>query len=552
MFIISVRMKQVTSLLLIISAIIYQPCNAKRVHLASNRNSTKVQVNNSCAPGFSGNPCKCDASDYKGMRCYKDRAYLTGDYWFGRCKNGVLCTGKCPLGFCTYNGSTDRQLPGSMSELDDYMCGSTRTGVLCGECRGNHSVSYHSSECASDNGCKYGPLLYIVSELIPLTVMFIIIIAFNISFTSGAVNGFIFFAQVQDWLATHPDLVFQRSWYAMIYRFVYQFFNFNFFGIEELSFCLWRGATVLDAMAFKYVTFTYALLLVFLCVCVMNSPRVKRCFPCLRPNTTCMRSTLIHGLTAFFVMCYSQCASVTFSILRSTSLFTKDYRFLRTVVFVNGQLSMFGPKHLKYALPALFFGSTILILPPIVLISYPLLCKILAQCNLSESEPVNCLARFVPMQLMDSFQSCFRNKVRFFAGLFFVYRLITQVIWSFGLGYDNFRVIYGSLTVMFILILALHAAVQPCKQRIHNVMDVVVFADLGTICALSLFDFQPRSVSGIQLALFYLPLVCLLSLGLFRVLKAVVRCCKTKCRSGQETNPLLLTESSDLPPLREE
>ena len=518
------------------------------------------QGNDSCAPGFSGTPCKCDAQKYKGMRCdcYRERAYINNGYWVGECENGILCTGKCPLGFCTYNQSTDLlELPGSVSELDDFMCGPTRTGVLCGECRANYSASYHSynNNCTPNEKCKYGLLLYIVSEFIPLTVMFLVVITRSFSFTSGAVNGFILFAQVQDTLGAHPSRAFPRRWYFLTDQFVYQFFNFNFFGFEELSFCLWRGATVLDTIAFKYVTIACALLLVFFCVYVTNSPRVKRCFPCLRPTT--MRSTLIHGLTAFFVMCYSQCAQVSFHVLRPTSLYGKGNCLLKTVVFASGQLRPFEPTHLKYAIPALFFMSTLLLLLPVVLMSY-LMCKILARCNLSESKPVIYISRVIPMQLLDSFQSTFRNEARYFAGLYFVYKLAPQIIWAITLGTDDYGVAYSSLTVMFILILALHAVVQPYKRRMHNVLDLLILADLATICALSLLNWQStdpnsyRIVSGIQLILLYLPLVCLLLMGLFKVLKAVVRYCKTKLRSRQETSPLLLTDSCDLPPLREE
>ena len=48
--------------------------------------------------------------------------------------------------------------------------------------------------------CNYGILFYVLSELLPLTLLLIAILVMNISFTSGAVNGFILFAQVIDLL----------------------------------------------------------------------------------------------------------------------------------------------------------------------------------------------------------------------------------------------------------------------------------------------------------------------------------------------------------------
>ena len=302
--------------------------------------SESLFVNSSldfCPPGFEGKNCEfCSALYYRGLlKCERNRSYVVHGYWVGKCENSILCTGNCPYGFCSYNGSKDYRLPGTVSELDQFICGDTRTGVLCGKCRPGYSVSYHSYtySCTSNN-CTYGWLLYIVSELLPLTVVFVLVIAFNISFTSGAINSFILFAQLQDSLAVHGDGIIHLpsgSFYFVIYKLIYRFFNFEFFSIEVLSFCLWKGAKVLDVVAFKYVTIVTGLALMFICVLVVNSSKAKNCFSCLRPTT--LKSALIHGLTTFFVICYSQCARVSSHILGPIVLTTKFNAYVKTVVF---------------------------------------------------------------------------------------------------------------------------------------------------------------------------------------------------------------------------
>ena len=58
-----------------------------------------------------------------------------------------------------------------------------------------HSIYY---DCHQDkDACNYGFVVYILAELLPVTIIFIIVIVFNISFTSGALNGFVFFRT--DW-----------------------------------------------------------------------------------------------------------------------------------------------------------------------------------------------------------------------------------------------------------------------------------------------------------------------------------------------------------------
>ena len=133
-----------------------------------------------------------------------------------------------------------------------------------------------------------------------------IIIVFNISFTSGATTGFILFAQVLDSLSLDANGVIQFpravSGITSAQRFFYRLFNLEFFSIEKLSFCLWEGATVLNAMAMKYVTVVFALGLV---LCVVFMMKIRKCH-CQRLSHQMLKSAVVHGLSAFFVMCYAQ------------------------------------------------------------------------------------------------------------------------------------------------------------------------------------------------------------------------------------------------------
>ena len=526
------------------------------------QSNTSSLLDTSCAPGFDGKPCQCRASEYRGLlKCDSKRAYITHGYWIGECENGTLCTGNCPFGFCSYNDSKDYRLPSTVSELDEYICGDTRTGALCGKCRPGYSVSYHSYifRCTPDANCKYSWLLYIVSELLPLIVFFIIVTVFNISFTSGAINSFILFAQLQDSLAIHDNGVahvyLANRYLISISEFAYRFFNFDFFSIEELSFCLWRGATTLDAMAFKYVTVVSGLILMLICVFVMNSLKVKRCLSCLRPST--LRSSLIHGLSAFFVMCYSQCARVSLRILTPGYLSKEEHRYVKTVVYRSGHLSMFEPVHLKYAIPAIFFSSTLLLLPPLVLILYPLLGKILDRFDLNESKIANFISRLVPMQLLDCFQSSFRDDMRFFAGFYFLYRVIVQAAYSYSRSLSEF---YCILEVFLIVILTLHAIVQPYKKKQHNVVDLLLFATLAVVNVFSLLNYHKASLDrqnsrfvkfsfAVQVVLIYLPLVCLIVAGSVKAWKLVGA--RAHCKKDN-SDPQNLLDTSTLPPLREE
>ena len=233
-----------------------------------------------CPPGFAndtGECTTCAAPKYLGIWMCNNtahRAYIIQGYWVGYCNDSTrtICTGHCLSGFCRYNGTKSTKglqlLPAHASELDSSICGPTRTGTLCGNCRAKHSVYYHSwsYKCGPNHNCHLGIFFYILSELLPLTIFFITVMVCNISFTSGATTGFILFAQVVDSISVDadgiiplPSLVFKVR---LAQRFVYRLFNLDFFSIEQLSFCLWERATVQNVLVMKYVTIAFALALV--------------------------------------------------------------------------------------------------------------------------------------------------------------------------------------------------------------------------------------------------------------------------------------------------
>ena len=124
--------------------------------------------------------------------------------------------------------------------------------------------------------------------------------------------------------------------------------------------------------------------------------------------------------------------------------------------------------------------------PPILLLVYPLLCKILGVCSLSESQVANKLTRYIPLQLLDSFQGCFQNNLRLFAGLYFLYRMFALAAYAFATSFNQF---YTFVELQLILILMLHAVAQPYKKRWHNIVDTLIFSDLAIINGLTLFNY---------------------------------------------------------------
>ena len=152
-----------------------------------------------CPPGFMLNDyseCVCNAHSHRGLiKCDLDtfHTHLIYGYWAGLMKSlneSELVTSGSP--FYDYGNSLSNDsefevvLPQTYSELSKTVCGETRTGTLCGRCQENYTVHFHSpgflcKPAGEPLECKLGWLFFILSELVPVTVVFITVLVLNIS-----------------------------------------------------------------------------------------------------------------------------------------------------------------------------------------------------------------------------------------------------------------------------------------------------------------------------------------------------------------------------------
>ena len=231
-----------------------------------------------------------------------------------------------------------------------------------------------------------------------------------------------------------------------------------------------------------------------------------------------VKNSVIHSLTTFLVLSYARITSVTFKLLRPTVLYGpggQDSSYQKTVVWFDGTKSYFGPEHLPYALGAIFMFITFVLIPPLLLLSYPLLPVLMTRLGVEDYWIVrklitNPLSKCVP--IFDAFQSCYKDEYRFFAGLLFVYRIIASAVFAFTRTTAlNFACLLGFLQ----LILLLHCTCQPYKKKWHNIIDGVIFTILASITTVAFYHYfqeetantSSNSLFWIQIVLLYCPLV---------------------------------------------
>ena len=327
----------------------------------SARNSINITLYH-CPPGytFQTDTCFCNSNYYYGISgCSEatNEAVINAGLWAGYIEE-KFATADCVTSLCDYHNSKgnrheDHLLPLNYSLLNDHVCAPHRNGVLCGSCITGyttylHSPSYH---CGESTHCQYGPLLYIVSEIIPVTGIFLVILFFNINLTSGALYSFIFYSQVVN--NHYCNTVYQSYNGPLMYFFhalkmIYGIFDLETFEIDQLSFCLFKDATIMDLMLIKYLTTLYALLLIIITILVLKFHSfhccIKLCHKCGRRN---IRGSIVNALTAFLVLCYFHCLIITLHIL-VPSYVKGDHKVrLKTVPLYNGDMSYLSGNHLR-------------------------------------------------------------------------------------------------------------------------------------------------------------------------------------------------------------
>jgi predicted outer membrane repeat protein len=443
---------------------------------------------------------------YRGLtKCNNPhfQAYIVQGIWAGYSSESesedTLFTAYCPLNFCSYNESKDLSyfylLPAepNRTTLSKFVCSTYRTGWLCGSCIDGYSVYFHSPNyrCGPNINCKLGLLLYLLSEIVPLIIIYTVIVVFKIQFTSGGLTGFILYAQILD--ALFLDVIDKSratsQWSLTLkwaFLLTYRVLNLNFFTFDSLSFCLWKGATTFDIVAFKYTTVACAFILVLATYVIMNTCNVYRCHKyCIFYTHLPVQTSIIHGISTFLVMCFAQCVQISFLLLTPGRIYGKGGTIVQSRLLYHGDTTLYSTHHALYAIPAFICITVLVVLPTTLLLWYPSGPRLLSLCGLRDNGFCN---KIIPLHKLkpffDSFQGCFKDDYRFFSGLYFSYRLLTIAAYSFSIGLTQFYIL---VEVIFIIMLMLHALAQPYKKKCHNAIDTLVFTNLTIINALSIF-----------------------------------------------------------------
>ena len=394
-------------------------------------------------------------------------------------------------------------LPGTLTELNDSMCAPmNRRGIVCSDCISGFGPSVNSFgyRCIHCSSVWYGILLYTVLELVPMTVLYLIILIFQVRMTSAPMTSFIMYAQ---FIVTVIDLARYDSTFKMllfdingelrldaeIIHTLYGVFNLDFFRYAIPPFCISDKLKPIHIALLGYISVFYPLLLIFLTkICIELYGRniepftflwkpFHRCFSRLRRQWD-KQSEVSDVFVTFLYLLYGKCLYQTLVLLNWTAIAnfnSSGMAFLSYKPFLDPSIDYGKNHHLLFVIPALVIFTVFNVLPLMLLIMYPI-------------KPFRtCITSKCYTDVATKVYSCHSNGLngacdtRIFAAFHFILRLIVIFVWTLAQRFlkRNHWFCVGSVFTVSSLIIAL---IKPYIQTYMNLIDCLILTNLSTIC----------------------------------------------------------------------
>ena len=388
------------------------------------------------------------------------------------------------------------QLPCHVSDLEKYTCPPSmkRNGTLCSKCIHGYAYPAYSykMECVICKNYDYNWLKYLAAAYLPLTIFYIVVAMFSISFTSPLIIGVVMVFQ----LAATPTLVQVLEGFANGYKYgkylklsitIASFFNLDF-GRIYYAFCLNPTASAVGLKSLDYgiVVFPVFLILGTNLLVILHSNGVRPVVCCwsamvafLKPLKN-LRTSLIDVFASFLYLSSSRLLITSIHILMPVQVYymPSDLRMnltTRYCVYNEPALLYFGKSHQKYAVLAMLMFLLFFLLPVFLLFAYPFSCfqRFLNKTGLNS---------VVLRTFIDVFQGYYKDGTngtngtrdyRFFSIFPFLLILVTCATFSLTLTF-----FYYTACFFILVFIAIFWIFQPFKHFIHNLITGVMLINL--------------------------------------------------------------------------
>ena len=371
----------------------------------------------------------------------------------------------------------------------------------CTICPSGYGVSINKiNDCVQCEDYFMNILILIGIEIIPITLMVLIIIIFNIQLTNGSINGLVFYSQVMFFIYSDLTLLTTNNQSVILFAIPCNIFSLDFTPfLGNYSLCIIPNMSPLGAISFWYVIGFYPLLLLLLLyVWITLYDKGYKCVVFItRPFHRCMarfwsmtgiEPSFTHSIASIYILCFTQLAGTSFKLLRlrfNCNFFTNKAD-ASPLFFYDSYVQYFHGVHAVAGSFAILVLLIMILLPSLYILLYPFkwFHKFLDFLHLRKQ---------LLISLGDVFTGPYKNGTentydyRFFAGLYMIVKIILFVTLYSGYvandAYDFENFIVGMIQISTVSLLVITILVfRPFKRNIHSFTEVMMLLLQIVLC----------------------------------------------------------------------
>ena len=456
--------------------------------------------------------CVCYTTD-NIVTCSGSNSTIRNGYWFGTVDDQPTVT-ICPINYCNFDNCEATTGTCDLHPLRDNQCRAHRSGAACGNCEEGYTLSFDSIDCIDIDSCTVGHTVLVI------TMSFLYWIAFTAAVFSmmyfkiglGYLYGIIFYYSIID-IVLGNILAYANSLYQLvatlssIAKLLPQFLG---------QLCFVKGMSGIDQQFIHYLhPLGVLLILALISVSTRYSSKLSMF----------LSRAVIHAFCLLLLLTYSSIASTCLLLVRAISFTSVD----KVYSYLSPDIEYFHGRHLFYGLIAIITGLVITIGLPLLLLLQPF---------------INSKANFIKIKpLLDQFQGCYKDKFRYFASYYMVFRLM--ILGILAINETNALITLYSLQVICIIMILVHVTVRPYNNDIVNIFDSLMLATLVLVISLQIAEtsqgFLSNTALGIAFVLVILPLFVFLLIVVYlnvQNIKILFLCCKAIIKSCVNTETI--------------
>ena len=377
--------------------------------------------------------------------------------------------------------------------IDGYGPAAFSDGFTCADCNSQHSHLW---------------FLNLLLQLTMVTLMYVVVVLFQIKGTSSPLNVIITYAQlcvcaVKISVGVRMRIVcFLGPALTSIVLSVVSVVNLDFFHFVLPPMCISPSLRSISVFLFDYIVALFPILLtIFLYIIIELHDRncwiiyhftvpVKKLFTLFRTRWN-PKTTILNTCITFLLLAYSKLLFTSINLIFAVRAYNSEGEVVpnSTVLLYDPSIRFFHREHIPYAVLSLFVIVVCVLLPPLLLLCYPtrLFRVCLNWCGFKRWDILHLIA--------DVFQGWFKDGTggsrdfRALSSLYLLFRVIFGSIFVI-LFISKYKRLYSWCVIGMghIFIGSFFLVAKPYKKKWMNFVDGIIVDMIGVLILTAVFD----------------------------------------------------------------